>query len=59
MKTKILLSFFIFFMIFSFNSCTKNKISNIDIPHEDRYALNNLGIMAAEGEIKDDDPIWD
>lgn len=32
--------------------------SEIIIPHEDKYALGNLGRMAAEGEVKDDDPIW-
>ena len=32
--------------------------SEIIIPHEDRLALGNLGRMAAEGEVKDDDPIW-
>ena len=37
----------------------KNKMSCIEISHEDRHALGNLGRMAAEGEIKDDDPIWD
>ena len=31
--------------------------SEIIIPHEDRLALGNLGRMAAEGEVKDDDPI--
>ena len=30
----------------------------IIIPHEDSFALGNLGRMAAEGEVKDDDPIW-
>ena len=32
--------------------------SEIIIPHEDRLALGNLGRMAAEGEVKDDGPIW-
>lgn len=32
--------------------------SEIIIPHEDKYALGNLGRMAAEGEVKDNDPIW-
>ena len=32
--------------------------SEIIIPHEDRLALGKLGRMAAEGEVKDDDPIW-
>lgn len=32
--------------------------SEIIIPHEDRLALGNLGRMAAEGEVKDNDPIW-
>lgn len=32
--------------------------SEVVIPREDRLALGNLGRMAAEGEVKDDDPIW-
>lgn len=28
------------------------------IPHGDRFTLGNLGRMAAEGEVKDGDPIW-
>lgn len=32
--------------------------SEIVIPRADRLALGNLGRMAAEGEVKDDDPIW-
>lgn len=39
MKTKILLSFFIFFMIFSFSSCTKNKISNISFEQIPQISL--------------------
>lgn len=32
--------------------------SEIVISREDRFALGNLGRMAAEGKVKDDDPIW-
>ena len=32
--------------------------SEVVIPREDRLALGNLGRMAAEGEVKDDDPVW-
>lgn len=44
--------------ILFYDFCSGEK-THVVISHEDRYALGNLGRMAAEGEIKDDDPIWD
>lgn len=34
------------------------KYSSLRIEHEDMIALKKLGRMAAEGIVKDDDPIW-
>lgn len=34
------------------------ELNSVSISHKDRQALSNLGRMAAEGEVKDDDPIW-
>ena len=36
----------------------KKKCKEFFIPKNDMAGLQNLGRMAAEGEIKDDDPIW-
>lgn len=35
------------------------EVSSVKIAPEDRHTLSVLGRMAAEGEIKDNDPIWD
>ena len=43
--------------ILFYDFASKKKSETI-IPHGDRFALRNLGRMAAEGEVKDDDPIW-
>ena len=42
-------------LFYDFASGEKSKV---EIPREDRLALGKLGRMAAEGEVKDDDPIW-
>ena len=40
-----------------YNCITKEK-ELFEISSEDRRSFGNIGRMAAEGEIKDDDPIW-
>ena len=57
MKYDFVYLFHIEGMLF-YDFCSGEK-THVVISHEDRYALGNLGRMAAEGEIKDDDPIWD
>ena len=42
-------------LFYSFSTKEKNSIR---ISREDIYALWNLGRMTAEGEVKDNDPIW-
>lgn len=41
-----------------FYDFTTGEKDRIKISCEDRRALGNLGRMAAEGEVKDNDPIW-
>lgn len=41
-----------------FYDFTTGEKDRIKISCEDRRALGNLGRMAAEGKVKDDDPIW-